>query len=114
MLRARVAVSCRPRFSIFRNASRISGALISPIGRLPNSLSAKSRSQRFFFQCGRGIAFRLEFVHELFGHGFERIGPRDPRIAALFLAVDGGIDPSARSFLALSRLIRASARELAG
>ena len=34
--RARVAVSCRPRFSIFRNASRISGALISAIGRLPN------------------------------------------------------------------------------
>src|SRR5262249_19669918 len=92
VLRARVAVSCRPRFSILRKASRISGHLISAIVRLPNSLLAKSSSQRFFFRVVGASPSASNFLHQFLGHGLKRIGPCDPRIPALFLAIDGGID----------------------
>src|ERR1700752_4180480 len=89
--RARVAVSCRPRFSIFRKASRISGALISEIGRLPNSLLAKSSSHCFFFS--------------VFGASPSAfVGPRHSRIAALFLAVEGGVDTFCKQLLGIVAL----------
>jgi Type IV secretory system Conjugative DNA transfer len=46
----------------------------------------------------------LRRPHELFGHGFERIGPRHSRIAALLLAFDGGIDPFGKQLLGVVAL----------
>jgi hypothetical protein len=43
-------------------------------------------------------------VHEFFGHGFKSVGPCHSRIAALFLAVDGGVDPFGKQPLGIVAL----------
>jgi hypothetical protein len=58
----------------------------------------------FLLQRFRGIALCLELVHEFFGHGFKRVGPRHSRVVALFLAVDGGIDPLGKQLLGVVAL----------
>lgn len=57
----RAAVSCRPRFSVFCNASRISGASISAIDCLPNS---KIQELALLLPRSRGIALRFKVAHE--------------------------------------------------
>jgi len=87
--------------------------------RLASFLKLLSKKRRYSFEfrhpswyqpsilrllSTRGIALCLGLVHEFFGHGFKSVGPRHSRIAALFLAVDGGVDPFGKQLLGIVAL----------
>ena len=93
------------------NASRISGALISAIGRLPNSAIAKSSSHCFFFNVV-GASFSASNFTISSSATALNVFRRDIWAArrSVLRSIDGSI-PSDNSFFAASRLMRASASD---
>ena len=71
---------------------------------LAEFLVGEIKQPLFLLQRFRGIALCLGLLHEFFGHGFKSIGPRHPCIAALFLAVDGGVDAFGKQLLGIVAL----------